>query len=113
MTLAELPLGQRGLIVSIAGESSARRRLLELGLLPQTEVDLILCDLMMPEMNGMDLHHEVSRVDPDVARRFVFLTGGAYTDSARVFLAQVNNPKLDKPIQPNLLRSVVHTVLRG
>jgi len=75
--------------------------------------DLILCDLMMPEMNGMDLHHEVSRVDPDVARRFVFLTGGAYTDSARVFLAQVNNPKLDKPIQPNLLRSVVHTVLRG
>jgi CheY-like chemotaxis protein/anti-sigma regulatory factor (Ser/Thr protein kinase) len=75
--------------------------------------DLILCDLMMPEMNGMDLHHAIARSDPDVARRFVFLTGGAYTDSARAFLAQVNNPKLDKPIQPNLLRSVVHTVLRG
>jgi len=75
--------------------------------------DLILCDLMMPEMNGMDLHHEVARTDPHTARRFVFLTGGAYTDTARAFLAQVNNPKLDKPIQPTLLRSVVHTVLRG
>lgn len=75
--------------------------------------DLIVCDLMMPEMNGMDLHQEVARTDPATARRFVFLTGGAYTDSARHFLGQVTNPKLDKPIQPNLLRSVVHSVLRS
>ncbi len=75
--------------------------------------DLIVCDLMMPEMNGMDLHQEVSKFDPDIARRFVFLTGGAYTDSAKQFLAKITNPKLDKPIQPNLLRSVVSSVLRG
>ncbi len=75
--------------------------------------DLIVCDLMMPEMNGMDLHQEVARNNPDIAKRFVFLTGGAYTHSAKVFLSRIANPKLDKPVQPNLLRSVVSSVLRG
>lgn len=41
MTLAELSLGQSGRIVSVAGESSVRRRLLELGLLPETDVRLV------------------------------------------------------------------------
>ncbi len=77
MTLAELPLGQRGLIVSIAGESSARRRLLELGLLPQTEVRVVhvapLGDpLSLRVRNGTlsirraEAHHiSVVRVDPE------------------------------------------------
>ena len=75
--------------------------------------DLVVCDLMMPEMTGMELHRAVRESDPDAADRFVFLTGGAYTESAKKFLASVENPKLDKPIQPNLLRSVVTGVLRG
>ena len=75
--------------------------------------DLVVCDLMMPEMTGMDLHQAVKAYDPDIASRFVFLTGGAYTEQAKKFLAGVDNPKLDKPIQPNLLRSVVTSVLRG
>ena len=75
--------------------------------------DIIFSDLMMPEMTGMELHRAVRTWAPDVADRFVFLTGGAYTDGAREFLAGVENPKLDKPIQPNLLRSVVTGVLRG
>lgn len=75
--------------------------------------DLVVCDLMMPEMNGMDLHQTMAKTHPEMARRFVFLTGGAYTDASRQFLNQVSNPKLDKPVQPNLLRSVVMSVLRG
>lgn len=75
--------------------------------------DLVVCDLMMPEMTGMELHQAVEADDPEVANRFVFLTGGAYTEQARHFLAGVDNPKLDKPVQPNLLRSVVTSVLRG
>jgi CheY-like chemotaxis protein len=75
--------------------------------------DLIVCDLMMPEMTGMELHRAVVERQPEIADRFVFLTGGAYTEAAKSFLASVENPKLDKPIQPNLLRSVVTSVLRG
>jgi len=75
--------------------------------------DLIVCDLMMPEMTGMELHTAVAATDPETAARFVFLTGGAFTEQARAFLNRVDNPKLDKPIQPNLLRNVVSGVLRG
>src|SRR5262249_28785826 len=45
--------------------------------------DAILCDLMMPEMNGMDFHSAVLRDVPDLAKRIVFVTGGAFTPTAR------------------------------
>jgi CheY-like chemotaxis protein len=59
--------------------------------------DVILCDLMMPEMSGMALHAELMRLDPEVAQRMVFLTGGASTPSAREFVARVPNVILEKP----------------
>jgi signal transduction histidine kinase len=59
--------------------------------------DVILSDLMMPDMTGMDLHEELSRIAPDQAERMVFFTGGAFTDRARDFLKGVPNPCLEKP----------------
>jgi len=43
---------------------------------------LILCDLMMPEMTGMDLFAELEKVAPDQASRMVFVSGGAFTPRA-------------------------------
>lgn len=39
--------------------------------------DVILCDLMMPVMTGMELHDALSRFAPDQANAMVFMTGGA------------------------------------
>ncbi len=69
--------------------------------------DLILCDLMMPDMTGMDLHSELSRVAPEQASRMVFLTGGAFTVKASSFLADQAQEHLDKPFSPTTLRAVV------
>jgi CheY-like chemotaxis protein len=69
--------------------------------------DVILCDLMMPVMTGMDLHAEVVRAAPMLAGRFVFMTGGAFTPRARAFLASVVNPCLEKPLDTGKLRSLV------
>jgi signal transduction histidine kinase len=74
--------------------------------------DVILCDLMMPHMTGMDLHTEVGRVAPDVAGRIVFMTGGAFTSTAREFLDKVPNPCLEKPFDAGSLRFVVQSLLR-
>lgn len=41
MTLNELPTGQRAIIERVDGERSFRRRLLELGLLPGSEIQLL------------------------------------------------------------------------
>jgi PAS domain S-box-containing protein len=76
--------------------------------------DLILCDLMMPAMSGMDLHRELVRGAPDVAARVVFLTGGAFTQRARDFLEGVRNPRLEKPIGIDALRNAIaEMVQRG
>jgi CheY-like chemotaxis protein len=70
--------------------------------------DVILCDLMMPVMTGMEFHAELTRTVPDQAACIIFLTGGAFTAGARKFLDQVPNPRLEKPFQIQALRSLVN-----
>jgi PAS domain S-box-containing protein len=69
--------------------------------------DIILCDLMMPVMTGMDLYAEIVRVAPKLVGRLVFMTGGAFTPRARAFLESVNNPCLEKPLDTSKLRSII------
>ncbi|SEL00068.1 PAS domain S-box-containing protein [Stigmatella aurantiaca] len=73
--------------------------------------DLILCDLMMPEMTGMDFHEELSRRMPERAGQVVFVTGGAFTAKARDFLGRVPNPRTEKPFEARALRELVNARL--
>lgn len=74
--------------------------------------DLIFCDLMMPDMTGMELYAEVDMLSPVTASRMVFLTGGAFTPRAREFLESVENRRLDKPFEVITLRTLVRELLR-
>jgi PAS domain S-box-containing protein len=69
--------------------------------------DVILCDLMMPVMTGMDFYAEVMRVEPKLARRIMFMTGGAFTARARAFVESVVNTCLEKPLDMIELRSLL------
>ena len=69
--------------------------------------DLILCDLMMPNLSGIELHDMMGTVAPRLRCRVVFLTGGAFTQRAREFLDQVPNRYLEKPFDPDDLRELV------
>ena len=73
--------------------------------------DIILCDLMMPEMSGMDLHQAVANHSPGLAGRMVFLTGGAFTANARAFLSHVPNHRVEKPFSTQELRGLVQSLL--
>jgi CheY-like chemotaxis protein len=53
--------------------------------------DVILSDLMMPEMTGMEFYEQITRVAPELADRIIFMTGGAFTPSAREFLERIPN----------------------
>jgi CheY-like chemotaxis protein len=70
--------------------------------------DVILCDLMMPVMTGVDLYEAVARDVPEQASRMVFLTGGAFTTRARAFLDRVSNACLEKPFDLKALLSLVN-----
>ena len=63
----------------------------------------VLCDLMMPGLTGMELHGEVEKTDPEQAKRFIFMTGGAFNAAARAFLDRTENGRLDKPIDRRAL----------
>lgn len=78
-------------------------------LLLREDFDLVLCDLMMPDVNGMDVYETVRTVRPDIASRIVFITGGAHTAEGRAFLERVPNPKLDKPIARAELQDLMRT----
>ncbi len=65
--------------------------------------DLILCDVMMPEMNGLTLYEELRRFSPKVAAQLVFISGGATTEPTRKFLASLPNVQLQKPFDAELL----------
>jgi two-component system, cell cycle sensor histidine kinase and response regulator CckA len=69
--------------------------------------DVVLCDLMMPTMTGMDLYDEVTRHRPELGQRFVFMTGGAFTDRAGEFLARVPNERIDKPFNRSTLTALL------
>ena len=68
--------------------------------------DLIFCDLMMPDMTGMDLHAWLLTANPALAQRLVFISGGAFTPHAAAYLASVPNLKLDKPLEPARLKQL-------
>jgi signal transduction histidine kinase/CheY-like chemotaxis protein len=69
--------------------------------------DVILCDLMMPEMTGMELWDEAMRIDPAICERMVFLTGGAFTPRAREFIERVAAARVDKPFRMHELRALL------
>jgi CheY-like chemotaxis protein len=83
-----------------------------LDILATRRFDVILCDLMMPQVTGMQFHAELVRLDPAQAARVVFVTGGAFTVSAREFLDQVANPRIEKPFELSHLRALVNELVR-
>ena len=72
---------------------------------------VVLCDLMMPDMTGMDLFADLSRSAPQLAERVVFMTGGVFTPRAREFLDRVPNPRIEKPFDWDQLRAIVRKLL--
>lgn len=78
-----------------------------LSLMKRMRFDVVLCDVMMPEMTGPELHAVVRRRDPELATRFVFVTGGAFDDETRYQLEGSRNPCLEKPFSAIQLNNVV------
>jgi PAS domain S-box-containing protein len=85
--------------------TDAREALRRLG--TGARYDTILCDLMMPNMSGMELYEALRAKQPDHAERLVFMTGGVFSAAARAFLDRVSNERIEKPFEVNVLRRVV------
>jgi PAS domain S-box-containing protein len=87
--------------------NDARTALIKIARAEDAPYDLVLCDLMMPEMTGMELHAQVAKDHPGLERRFVFMTGGAFTPRAAQFLSEVKNQCLEKPFDLEVVRALL------
>ena len=76
--------------------ASSGREALE-RLASDSDFDLVLCDLMMPDVSGEHVYRAVTERTPGLLPRFVFMTGGAFTERAQDFLAQFAGRQLEKP----------------
>jgi len=95
-------------VVSVASGEEAKR-VLE----ADTSFDVVICDVMMPAMSGVELHEWLVHREPELARRVVFVTGGAFTPKAREYLASVSNRHLEKPFGVKVFRALVSELVEA
>lgn len=69
--------------------------------------DLVLCDVMMPGMTGVELAGHLTDRELVPEERIVFLTGGAFTSGEQAFLARHPQRRLEKPIDLARLNDVL------
>lgn len=71
------------------------------------DFDIVLCDVMMPQLDGPMVYEALRARAPRLLERVVFCSGGAFTPRAKEFLASVRNPFLSKPIDPAALEAII------
>lgn len=74
---------------------------------PSYEPDVILCDIFLPGTNGNVLHARIVERRPELARRFVFVTGGALDKEAADYVRRSGCRTLLKPLQLKELRESI------
>jgi signal transduction histidine kinase/ActR/RegA family two-component response regulator len=73
--------------------------------------DLVLCDVMMSNTSGIEVHRWLAEHRPELASSFVFMTGGPFTANARSYITGVGICRLEKPFEAVELKQVVNDLL--
>jgi CheY-like chemotaxis protein len=75
--------------------------------------DVVVTDLIMPGMNGMDLYRRALELDPTWRHRFVFITGAGTLGHVAEFLRRVGGRALEKPVDIRRLRDAIRYAATG
>jgi two-component system, cell cycle sensor histidine kinase and response regulator CckA len=84
------------------------RNALEL-LRADTNFDVVLCDVMMPDLDGKAVYEALRSISPSLAARMIFCSGGAFSSRLSDFVAGLPNVTLDKPFTSDALAAAVAT----
>jgi DNA-binding NarL/FixJ family response regulator len=82
---------------AVTGEEALRK------MSSKTPPDVVVCDLLMPRMDGVQLFNSAVEIDPSYRRRFVFATGASSVLYIRKFLDTVNCQVVHKPVDADIL----------
>jgi len=73
--------------------------------------DVIVCDLMMPELDGVALFDEMRGKNVELTSRFVFCSGGLVTARARELASRPTTRLLYKPVSIDDMLRTIDTVI--
>ena len=105
-TLKEL-LESRNFVVAVQPNGAAALREVQ-----AIDYDVIVCDMLMPKMAGDMFYLAVKKIKPELAERFVFVTGHADNPKVEAFLQSINALVIFKPVLMEELVEMISLVLK-
>lgn len=84
-----------------------------LALIVQSAYDVIISDLRMPGLSGIELHARIERERPELLARLILSTGDSVSPDAAAFLKRSSCPVLSKPFELAELRALVARLVGG
>ena len=76
-------------------------------MIERTAYDAVVCDVKMPELSGQELYGRVCQIRPEMARRFIFITGDIDGQDTREFLDETRCSYFMKPFNLERLTAAV------
>src|SRR3989442_4915823 len=91
--------------------TSAANGVEALALLANQAFDLVMIDILMPELDGPSFYRELERRNPDQARRVMFMTGGAVGAETAMLLFDRPTVVPRHPVHVEVIRATVHLLM--
>jgi CheY-like chemotaxis protein len=79
-------------------------------LLEGAAVDVVLCDLMMPAPDGVEVFRRVTEARPELKDRFIFMTGGVFNSATEEFLKASQAARVQKPFHAEHVEALIARV---
>ena len=80
--------------------------------LQQQPIDLVLCDIRMPNFSGPEFYAQAKASGHDLSHRILFITGDAGSPETRAFLEETGAPHLNKPFELDTLLARIRELLQ-
>jgi signal transduction histidine kinase len=100
---------QRSLAPHFECTSLARAELALATLREDSEFDVIVADVVMPDMNGLDFFVQVAATHPELSARTLFISGGITSEALRARVSDTGRPCLAKPVD---VQELIRTIRR-
>lgn len=101
-------LQKEGYMVDVADEAEKA-----VNLLKTKEYDVILLDIKMPEMDGIELYYYMKNISESLVNKVIFITGDVMSVDTHRFLEKTGSVFIPKPFDADALREVVNGRLKG
>jgi CheY-like chemotaxis protein len=90
---------------ALSGAQALRR------MLSDTPPDVVVCDMLLPDVSGMDVYRRATEAEPSYRQRFAVATGASMVPKVAEFLSTFSGPILNKPVPPAQLTAAVRSCL--